>query len=356
MFSPGKIVITVIYSHFPVPAFVTVTTCIPGVMVNKVCFACQAKTVSKRTGRTCDVSTCHNSYHYKCMGLTDIQIETLKKSTIAWTCPSCLLQDNVMNSSTSSVDSSRTVFPGRSSLGFMSSVDLPNVMTLQVSVQSLLKSNTEILKRLIEIEKNTSEIRLLQERMNELQRGREEDKRRIAELEVRLEQAETRAQDCSVEIRGVPVTDGEDLYQRVEELSKAVGAPVARADLSHCSRTRAINVATAGKPRPYQPIIVRFVHKRNRDKFLKLCREQKESPLTTEVLQLPGTPSRIYVNEYLTSTQKTLLFRAKEHFKKKLSYSFVWVQDSKIMIRKDMNTPIQAIRNNADFQKLASIN
>ncbi|KAJ2939036.1 hypothetical protein O0L34_g14556 [Tuta absoluta] len=330
-------------------------------MVNKICVACQAK-VTKRSGRVCDVATCRRSYHFKCMDMTDLEIEALKKSTIAWTCPSCVLQDS-LNSSTSSADSTRTVkviprCPSKVKVPPPPPpvVEIPNVISLHATVQALLSSNKKILDRLIQIEQQITELRINNERLTELEKRRDEDKRRIAELEARVERAEAQGQDCSVEIRGVPAVDGEDLYQHVEKLSHEVGAPVTRHDLSLCTRTRVINVANAGKPRQHQPIVVRFVHKYKRDMFLKKCREKRDTPLTTVALQVSGTPSRIYVNEHLTSAQKTLLFKAKEHFKQNLSYLYVWVQDGKILIRKDMNAPIQAIKNKQDFLNLTKIN
>ncbi|XP_063377522.1 uncharacterized protein LOC134664707 [Cydia fagiglandana] len=86
-------------------------------------------------------------------------------------------------------------------------------------------------------------MKVLHQQVKELQNQHEEDQRRIAELEARLEQADDQARDCAVEIRGVPVTENEDLYERVQQLGAAVGTTLVREDLSICRRTRVVNVA-----------------------------------------------------------------------------------------------------------------
>lgn len=327
-------------------------------MVHKVCNTCQAKTVTKNTGRTCDVPACRLSFHYRCLGWSEVDIDALKKSKVAWTCPVCAL-----NTSGSSSDSTSTVISGvdRLSLGqHTPHTDLQSITSLQKSVKALIKSNGETLQRLLDIERSILEIKQVHERVQRLEKEREQDKRRITELEARLqgveirsELAEEQARDCYVEIRGVPVLENEDLIQRVERLGCVLGAQVSREDISSCSRTRVISTA-AERPRTHQPIVVRFVHKNKRDNFLQQSRARKDNPLTSEELQVQGTPSRIFVNEYLTSAKKNLLFRVKEHFKGKLKYQFVWVRDAKIMLRRDTSSPIIPIRNETDFLKLVS--
>ncbi|KAJ2954039.1 hypothetical protein O0L34_g2251 [Tuta absoluta] len=326
-------------------------------MANKACVVCNAKSVTKSTGRTCDTPTCKKSYHFKCIGLTDVQIEKLKLATFAWSCPRCAINESLRNARARSGSTSPppTPSPSKGSTPIkIKKVD--SIASLQQSVQRLIDSNEEILRRLSAIEKLTPDVKGLHKRVEDLERDCKQDRLRITELEERIDSIEEQRRGSSVEVQGVPYSENEDLFSHMEKLGKKVGVPLTPNDISQCYRIKVTNAAASSKAKVQHRIIARFVHKHKRDQFLKQSRTKKgnKSLLTTEILDLPGTPTSIYVNEHLSGAKRNILSKTKEHFKNKLKFSFVWVQDGKILLRKNEQSSILTIKNNGDFLKLVS--
>lgn len=162
----------------------------------------------------------------------------------------------------------------------------------------------------------------------------------------------------NLEISGVPVTSGENLNTIVHSISSKVGVVLEVNDIDSIHRVRRFVKEATGDTRDRQPglltprppaIIVRFTRRLCKDQLLAAVRGRRG--LTTTDIGLPGPSMNLYVSDHLTPANKLLLKRARE-LKTELQYSFLWVRDCKIFMRKNERSKVINIRKNSDLLKL----
>lgn len=76
---------------------------------------------------------------------------------------------------------------------------------------------------------------------------------------------------------------------------------------------------------------------------------KKKNILTNDDIYKNGNNNRIYINENLTKEKKDLLYITKQKMKTKFKY--IWVQNSKILIRSEGDGKIIHIRNENDLNR-----
>lgn len=96
-------------------------------------------------------------------------------------------------------------------------------------------------------------------------------------------------------------------------------------------------------------IVVRFARRRVKDQLLAAVRARRG--LTTADIDISGPAENIYLSDHLTPPNKLLLKRARE-LKKELDYSYLWIRDCKIFMRKNEGSKVVLINSNTDLLKL----
>ncbi|KAL0849946.1 hypothetical protein ABMA28_011869 [Loxostege sticticalis] len=95
-------------------------------------------------------------------------------------------------------------------------------------------------------------------------------------------------------------------------------------------------------------IIVNFNNRYLKENFVACARAHK----SISAIELGfGSESKIFVNDHLTIENKILLNKAKKEAKDR-GYSFVWVKNCKILLRKNPTSPIKVIKSDLDLKKL----
>ena len=131
----------------------------------------------------------------------------------------------------------------------------------------------------------------------------------------------------SVEIRGVPQKNGEDLDQLVIDVGKSFRLDLTPRDISLAKR--------AGSKRADQrplPLLVQFVHRRQRDAFLSGMRV-KRALTTRDIGWNDNQVSPIFVGEALSPHNKFLYSKANE-LRRSGKLRFLWVVDGRILVRR----------------------
>lgn len=146
----------------------------------------------------------------------------------------------------------------------------------------------------------------------------------------------------NIEIKGIPVKKNENLYGVVCRIGELVGHPISISDINFVVRAR-----SESNPKP---IIVGFLGRYVKDNFIASTRSHKPG-LTSGDLGFPGTATRIFVNDHLTRDNKRLLTQVKKLAIEK-NIKYVWVQNCKILTRRNDTSPIFAVNNEGDLLKL----
>lgn len=154
----------------------------------------------------------------------------------------------------------------------------------------------------------------------------------------------------NIEISGIPTTKGENLVSLLRDICNKVGFVLQDAEVDTIHRVRRFTSDEAQKRDARPPaIIARFVLRRRKDALLAAMRVRRG--LTTQDIGLQGAPANIYINDHLTRDNKMLLKRARE-IKSELNYSYLWVRDCKIMMRKNDKSKFIEIQSESDLLKL----
>lgn len=159
--------------------------------------------------------------------------------------------------------------------------------------------------------------------------------RRVAELEQysRLN---------NVEIKGVPVTQGEDCAAIVKRLGEAIQCPVTPSDFDTIHR---VSTKTDEKN-----IVARFCCRDKKNDFVRKAR--KVRPSTSDVGFSGSSDRAIYVNDHLSPENKRLFARALT-LKKAHKWQFLWTENCNIKARKSSESRVYRIVKESDLSIFA---
>ncbi|CAG9132914.1 unnamed protein product [Plutella xylostella] len=188
------------------------------------------------------------------------------------------------------------------------------------------------------IEGLTNNMSMMETRLSNLEPMKED----LAATKDHLDREMTQARYNNLEIKGVPLTKSENLFEIVEKIENFVGYNSPRSHINYISR-----VPVHGSNE--KNIIVSFVNRYVKEEFLATARAKK-TILTTD-LGYHGESKRVFLNDHLTPKLKMLLTKTKQLAKEK-NYLHVWVKFSKIHIRKSDTSRAQVINSLNDLNKL----
>lgn len=145
----------------------------------------------------------------------------------------------------------------------------------------------------------------------------------------------------NVEIRGVPVTKGEDCSEILKKIGEKVNCPITSNDLDVVHRVPAKKESN---------IIVRFC---SREKKAEFAAKARKARLTTESIGMHSEQHKpVDINDHLTPENKRLFAQALE-LKKEKGWQFLWVQNCRILARKSEDSRVFRISGPQDLHVIA---
>lgn len=152
------------------------------------------------------------------------------------------------------------------------------------------------------------------------------------------------ARRSNIEIYGVPERKNENLYSVLQNIAERADANLnIDTDIDFVTRVAPKN----NNNKKSKPIIVRFLCRWKKDDFLSLARKRK---LNCNDLGF-NSDNPIYLNDHLTSSNKSLLHSVKKMAKEKC-YQYVWVKKCCIMVRRTNSSPVMHITSLTDLKKM----
>ncbi|XP_026330608.1 uncharacterized protein LOC113238103 [Hyposmocoma kahamanoa] len=219
------------------------------------------------------------------------------------------------------------------------------------SIQELNKKFAEMESRFSNIEDRLTATENKTALIPRLKQDLDSAKSSISVLENELQQRDQLGRMNNIEISGIPTTAGENLMGILRAISIKIGHSLDDRDIDGVTRVRRFEAGVSGEtsnPRP-PAIIVKFTRRLCKDAFLAAVRSRRG--LTTADVGLSGPSLNLYVSDHLTPQNKQLLKRARQ-IKTDLGYSYLWVRDCKILIRKNERSKVIVIKNDVDISKL----
>ncbi|XP_020909671.1 uncharacterized protein LOC110247530 [Exaiptasia diaphana] len=176
------------------------------------------------------------------------------------------------------------------------------------------------------------------------------DKRAIESLDQVEELAQYIRRDC-LEISGIKATDEPSSEAIVQAIGAAINTPLDYDDISIAHPIPSHN------PRQPPKIIVKFKHRKTRNKFY-INRRKLAGTKPKDIPGLDGSSTadnKIFISESLTP-KKRRLFGEINKFKKHHKWKFIWTYNGRIYLKEKENTKQYAFDNDDDLQEFYKAN
>ncbi|XP_041987916.1 uncharacterized protein LOC121739495 [Aricia agestis] len=311
---------------------------------------------------------CLNKYDYPCSGITEAGYRRLgEKKQATWKCsqcrvsggrstsPACIQIDTPVVGQVLAHDDLSDIRLELTKLREQTA-SLPQLIENVKIIQSSLSELVSIKNEMADVKNSLNYVhttvdqlstKLLEvdQEIQSLQKSKDDIARlehRLGRIEASLQESEQRSRMNNIEIKGVPVTNSENLFNIVAKISDKVGCRIAKEQINYIARVPQRN------NKDNKNIIVALHNRYLRDDFITAAKKLRS--LTASDIGLTGN-SKIYVNDHLTLENKQLLNKAKVLAKQK-DFSFIWVKNCKILAKKNPTSSTHAIKTDMDLKKI----
>ncbi|XP_046393647.1 uncharacterized protein LOC124161377 [Ischnura elegans] len=348
------------------------------------CVKCGSSIKRNQKQLTCD--TCKRLYHPHCASLSDTDLQTLVELQKTWSCDVCIGESRNLRGDNTPVRATGHSAPSRTSpenaddplaellhrmkqlqedhgdlkKTFITWQDTFNDQTaLLEQVNGKLDTLKEDQKKLTQKVSENSELLtglsskfvLIEEELSKVKGAVNVLQEKANDLDLKLNKAEQSTLKNSVEIRGVPLFQDDDIQSVVIKICSFLGVHVSAEDIDGVFRPRPRHNSDSGTHAP--PIIVRFVRQSKKNEVIVKRRAKKnfsskDAGCFSDSTSLSQINQTIYIDEALTKYNRKI-FALARGLKKEGKLKFVWVKNGKILVRQSETGPVVVIESQRDL-------
>lgn len=194
-------------------------------------------------------------------------------------------------------------------------------------VQVTLSALSEDMKQL------TTKVRAIEEeqvatnrRCEKLEEESHATSEKVRSLQARLLDAEQHSRAANLEVQGIPFTTGEDVYDVLCRVARAIGVGYNRGGISIAHRLRRYSKKLA-----HPPLIVQFLSRSDKESWIRAARSKRG--LDASQISPSLQPSPVFLNDHLTSDNKALMGRARRLFREK-KLVFASFTNGKVLVKR----------------------
>jgi hypothetical protein len=203
--------------------------------------------------------------------------------------------------------------------------------------------NDKLDKTLQQLQNATKEIEQLKLINRELKEENKELKERADQMEIEIHHLAQYSRNRNIELHGIPEQQGEKIEEIVIQVGKKLQVDFNNSDF--VAHRIGMNNHRKNIPRP---IIVQFDKRKIRDNILK---NGKQSKLSTKDINMQFMDNPLYVNENLSPYFKKLFHQAKQ-LKTSHGFRYIWIANSKILVKKQEGSKPVCIGSEKDLKKI----
>lgn len=292
------------------------------------CSGCMTELPKDGDHVTC--SSCKNSYHYQCSGLqkSKWKAKTQKKKE-EWECINCKSSGRTLSQSAEE--------EATEDLTYNSIKDLLETM---FSKQEKVFSERldKITGVLTELEGRMDSV---MDKVIKLEEEGKHLRKELDELKLSMELEKQYGRSKNLIITSIPEHKGEDLYKTVTDMLKKMDISLARSEFT------AHRLPSRNKP---ANIILQCCTRATRDNIVNKARKMKPKVST---LGLGGgeVDRSVFFNDHLTPYFVGLMSKARQ-LKISKGYKYLWLNGSRIMMRKNEQSKSVQIIKESDLEKV----
>lgn len=325
-------------------------------------------------------SSCNAKYHIGCLNLSRDAIRAARTGANNYRCPACKSKDKVRVTDSTPVRSGKRIEAAVSTDGTLAGSNKISCTSevAPASAPADLQSFTESMRQLqcafnrmkAEMVEFTSSLNITTEDMQHFRKEIIEMKKELKELdrfkteviELRAEVLDLRQQLDSreqrlfhkdIELSGITEHSGENLSQIISNVTVKLGVDLDPRDIDDIKRVGVRGQGGGNKAERPRPVILTLTRRAPRDQLLRAARVRRG--LTTDMIQVPGAPRRVYLNEHLTKSNRVLYSKARAAGAQ-LKFKFVWTSNGKIFMRRTETSSVLSVSSEAVIDKLLKQN
>uniref|UniRef100_A0A6B0V3R5 Putative crack-1 is transposable element n=1 Tax=Ixodes ricinus TaxID=34613 RepID=A0A6B0V3R5_IXORI len=202
------------------------------------------------------------------------------------------------------------------------------VDAMEQSLQHMSAKYDAVLKQMDE---HDGEIKNLKKRVTHLEKS--EPTAEIDRLKQKVHDLEWRSRRQNLEIHGIPVSEQENLLDKINDLAEQLEVPDLTADQIMAMHR------LPSRPDKTPGILVRFSNQATRDLWLE------------KRVNLKRVRSKAYILENLTNQDKTLIWETREWAKAR-RYQYVWYKHGKVLVREKDGSQAHVVKTVDDCKHL----
>ncbi|XP_063634878.1 uncharacterized protein LOC134805521 [Cydia splendana] len=213
-----------------------------------------------------------------------------------------------------------------------------DLVTMNNKIQMLESENTRLSAELLVAKKDSKQ-----------QSNTAELKTVIDQMHMELNERDQALILNDLEISGVPEHPGESTLHIVQAISSKIGISLDDREVVSVERVgplRPSNVSQYNARQHPRPLVLRLARRSVRDNLIQNARVRRS--LDTSNIGLPEhTPSRVYINERLTKTNRKLFWQARQAGNT-AGWRFVWTKEGCIFAKRTDGKDSKTIRIRSD--------
>lgn len=333
------------------------------------CGSCNKKLLRSDELTVICCSSCPAKYHQQCLNLSADELKSIRSSKNTYCCPACKANNRERLGDSTPVRGSTPKIPDDTAA---SGSDVSHIAGLEAQAK-ILSSFSQTLQQLqdafivmkremldftqslnstsSDISMFRSELNNVKEEIKELDRYKSEVtslRTEVKELRQELQYQNQRQFLKDVEINGITEHRGENLAHIVSVVATTLGAELDPRDIDDVRRVGVNGGDSGGVARP-RPIILTMTRRAPRDILLRAARVRRG--LTSDKLDIPGKPSKVFLNEHLTRPNRVLYSKSRATGRE-LGFKFVWTKDGNIFMRRTETSPVLRVTSESILDKL----
>lgn len=298
----------------------------------KSCPSC--KVLLSTSDLTIKCSVCDLSYHVSCTKIrTESKLKNMGDARDTWKCDDCR-NDLAPNASKTELSTKNEagkdpILEAIKELSVKIDQNFLKTCALETKMEQNHVTLTKLQESFDSLKRDNS---ALKTEMDELRNNNDNLYGEIHDLKLEVCDLQQYSRRDNIEIVGIPVTGGEDVYSIVAAVARAVKVPYNRDLISVAHR---VPKSKEGKGHP--TIVVKFLSRTTRDTWMTASRDKERGKLKTTDVSPSLRQGDVFINEHLTVHNKMILYRAKLLVKGgKLKYA--WVRDGKVLVKKEADS------------------
>lgn len=302
--------------------------------MSEKCGVCEKVITARASKGKVQCKDCNGMFHGSCVNLSQDDVDYMVAENSIWRCPPCQkirrvsLRDEAKEigaDRVSNEDMIKFLQEMKEELKTHTNKQLKSLEAdLGKSVENCHEKITELIKTVSE---QSSALKEFEKLFDAMKQENTTLRAKVRSLEQQLDDTDQYTRINCLEINGVPETNNENVVEIVQTIGKVLQVTVSAEDIDACHR---LGPKQDGRRRG---IIVKFVRRHMKEEMLRK-RKIKRNLNTSDIGMASGPAEVVYMNESLSPARRKVLNAARS-LRKEQGFTFVWVKNGKVFLRKD---------------------